>query len=31
MDRGALEKRKIGGRTLITMSSIRALLQAEAA
>jgi hypothetical protein len=27
MDRGALEKRKLGGRTLITMASIKALLQ----
>lgn len=26
MDRGSLEKRKLGGRTLITMASIKALL-----
>jgi hypothetical protein len=31
MDRNELQKRKVGSRTLITMASIRALLQAEAA
>lgn len=30
-DRGALDKRKVGGRTLVTMESIKALLQAGAA
>jgi hypothetical protein len=31
MDRGQLEKRKIGGRTVITMASIRALIEAPQA
>lgn len=31
MDRGTLEKRKIGSRTIITMASIRALLQTPVA
>ena len=30
LDKGALEKRKIGGRTVITMESIKALLAAPA-
>lgn len=31
MDRGKLEKRKIGGRTIILMESIKALLNAPEA
>jgi hypothetical protein len=31
MNRQALDKRKVGGRTIITMESIKALLSAEAA
>lgn len=30
MDRGSLQKRKLGGRTLITMASIKALLETPA-
>lgn len=30
MNRGALDKRKVGGRTIITMESIKALLAAAA-